>query len=402
LTLSILLVLPQLLTSTRLAAQAATVPGSDIEVVDSTASYVFGQEITFSLHATAEFAIAECYLFYRAKDEDLTHTVALDFTRSREIDVTHTHNLRTSPFSPFISIIYWWQIGDEAKHKLVTDPQSLEYIDDRFEWNALSGGGITVHWLDGQRDPAFGQTALDIATTNLPRINVELQAPIPEAIHIYLYDSQEQLQSAMQLADREWITGQAHPETGVIVIAVTSQDGYGTQMMRDIPHEITHLLICQTVSRDAYHYVPEWLDEGLAAANETLPNSVRTIAMEKAQISGDLIPLSDLCVPFPPDPQVTTLAYAQSASIVKFIRDRYGAEGIRSLLKAYAQGASCSTGVEQSLGLSLSGLEMTWEASITPNAEWKIWLNRGGFFIGLLGLGLLLSIPMIGFRRSGS
>ena len=397
------MVLGMLLALAQLPAQASTLrTGPGIEVIHTTASYVFGEEMAFSLLATSDTAITECYLFFRAKNEDFTHTVALEFTSSPDLDVTHTHDLRTSPFSPFASVTYWWQVRDEAGHVLATDPQNLEYIDDRFEWKALSDNGITVHWTGDQADPRFGQTALDIAIATLPRINVELQAPIPEDIHIYVYANQEQLQSAALLADRKWITGQAHPEMDVIVIAVTSQIGYGPQMMRDIPHEITHLLIYRKVSPEAYYYVPEWLDEGLAAANEALPNSVRATALAKAQASGNLIPLSDLCVPFPPDPQTTTLAYAQSASIVKFIRDRYGADGIRALLEAYAEGASCSTGVVQSLGPSLSGLEMTWEASIAPSAEWRIWLNRGGFFIGLLGLGLLLSIPMIGFRRSGS
>jgi len=375
---------------------------TDIGVVDNTASYRFGEEMIFSLEANSDTDITECYLFFRAANEERTNSVAFEFLPSPEIRVTYAHDLRASPLSPFAIITYWWQIRDRAGQALITEPQQLNYIDNRFEWETLNGDGISVHWIMGQGDPRFGQTALDIALASLPRINVELQASVPEATDIYIYDSQEHLSSAMMLADRDWITGQTHPELGVIVIAIPAQNGYGTQMMRDIPHEMTHLLIHQAVSPEGYRYVPEWLDEGLAVANEELPNSGRAVALEEAQTSGTLIPLSDLCIPFSPDPQTATLAYAQSGSIVKFIRERYGAEGIRSLLSSYAHGASCSAGVEQALGLSLRGLDMMWRASIAPSAKWKVWLDQGSFFIGLVGLGLLLAIPLMGLRRPRS
>ena len=39
-------------------------------------------------------------------------------------------------------------------------------------------------------------------------------------------------------------------------------------MNRYFPHEITHLLVDQAATPAGYRYVPEWLDEGLATANE--------------------------------------------------------------------------------------------------------------------------------------
>ena len=121
--------------------------------------------------------------------------------------------------------------------------------------------------------------------------------------------------------------------------------------------------------------------------------------LEEAHTQGQLLSLEDLCAPFPPDPHVALLAYAQSGSVVQFIRDRYGAEGIRALLKAYANGASCTGGVQEALNVSLSGLETAWRASLEPQAPWRALVEQIGVWVGLWLLSLLVTVPMIGGLR---
>jgi hypothetical protein len=186
-----------------------------------------------------------------------------------------------------------------------------------------------------------------------------------------MYDTQPNLDRAMALTGREWVVGQAHPELGValVVIPPDSGTGYKWRMRRYIPHEITHLLVYQAVGASSYDYVPEWLDEGLATANEQLPTPEHALVLEEARAQGQLIPLEDLCVPFEPNPQTAFLAYAQSGSLVRFIREWRGASGIRDLLAAYANGASCTSGVNEALDIEMSDLEAAWLASLAPEQE---------------------------------
>ena len=170
-------------------------------------------------------------------------------------------------------------------------------------------------------------------------------------------------------------------------------------MMRDIPHEITHLLVHEAVTPAGYRYVPEWLDEGLATTNERLPLPEYVLVLDQARTQGQLLPLEDLCVPFPPDPQTAFLAYAQSGSVVRFIRERYGAGGIRALLQAYANGDSCTAGVQHALDISLSGLETAWRASLEPQTPWRATVEQIGVWIALWLLSLLVAVPMIGGIR---
>lgn len=377
-----------------------------IETLESTASYSFAQQLRFTLRASSEADITQVYLFFRAKGDQQTETAAITLERpSPEISLDYVHDLRRYPLPPFTTVAFWWKIEDAAGNELETEHRRFEYTDNRFHWEHLSEGRITVHWIEGEGDPVFAQAALDTARASLAEINAELRAPVPDPIDIYLYNTQENLAGAMLLTGRDWVGGQARPELGVIAVAVPSEEGYTSRMKRYIPHEVTHLLVYELVTPPGYRHVPEWLDEGLATANEQLPTPEYTLALEEAREERRLISLQELCVPFSPNPNTATLAYAQSASVVKFIRERFGANGIRALLAAYADGASCAGGVQETLNVSLQGLETSWQASLQPDAPWRAWLDQIGVWMELWVLTMLVAVPMIGRltrRRRGS
>jgi len=378
----------------------ASATTDSITVVESHADHSFAQQITFTLQATSSAEINQVYLFFRATGSEQPKHEAATFEPGREISVNHVHDLRLSPLPPFATVTFWWQIDDAAGNQLITDHQTFEYTDDRFYWEQLNADNVTVHWTEGHGDLAFGQAALDISQASLVKIGEELDAPAPESIDIYIYDSQNNLDAAMMLAGRDWAAGQAHPELGVILIAVPHRDGYTSTMRRYIPHEITHLLVYQKVAPASYRYVPTWLDEGLATANEQLPTPEYTVVLQEAHAQGRLLSLKDLCVPFSPNSQDAFLSYAQSGSVVRFIRDQYGAPAIRAMLEAYADGASCTGGVQSALGINLSGLEAAWKSSLAPLPLWRVWTEQIGIWAGLWLLSLLVAIPMIGgFRR---
>jgi len=398
-----------------------TAASDGIQVVESSASHSFAQQITFTLQATSGAEITHVYLFFRAEGDGQTYSDAIDIDEpSQEINVSYSHDLRRSPLLPFATVTFWWQIEDATGQSLNTasDPDQFEYTDNRFQWNALSAEGITIHWIEGQGDPVFGQAALDIALASVEEINAELGAPVPKSIRIYIYDTQPNLDRAMALTGREWVVGQAHPELGVVLVTIPpdSGTGYKWRMRRYIPHEITHLLVYQAVGASNYSYVPEWLDEGLATANEQLPTPEHALVLEDARAQGQLIPLQSLCVSFEPNPQTAFLAYAQSGSLVRFIREWRGASGIRGLLTAYANGASCTSGVLEALNIEVSDLEAAWLASLAPEqeteqeieqetgqqaelepqAQRQVEVEEVGFWVSLSVLGLLLAVSMIG------
>jgi hypothetical protein len=384
------------------AVPCQTAAADGITIVESTVSHSFAQQVTFTLRATSDAEITQVYLFFRAAGDEQTESIPLETGPDRD-SFNYMHDLRHSPLPPFATVDFWWHVEDAAGNSLSTSetPQQFAYTDNRFQWEQLSAGGITVHWIQDHGDPVFGQAALDVATTSVEEINAELRAPVPESIDIYIYDTQPNLDAAMGLTGRKWTVGQAHPELGVAIVAIPfeSAEGYLGRMRRYIPHEISHLLVYAAVTPAGYRYVPEWLDEGLATANEQLPTADHTLVLEEARTQGWLLPLEDLCVPFPPNPQTTYLAYAQSGSVVRYIREQYGARGIRDLLTAYRNGASCAVGVQEALNVSISGLDTTWRTSLEPRSPWRVLVSQAGIWVSLWVLSLLVAMPMIGSLR---
>ncbi len=378
-------------------SQVAPVSAEGIAIVEQDVEYSFAQQLTFTLAVTSNTEISEIYLFFRGSTDPDTEKVAVTVEgRGGMTRVSYTRDVGLYPLPPFDRITYWWQIEDEVGNRLHTEPEEFTYADNRFRWRELSAPGISVHWIESRGDPAYAQTALDIAQASVTEINAELRAPVPDSLDIFLYDSEFHLEGAMVLGGRDWIGGQARPELGVVVVAVGPEQGYVSRMKRYVPHEITHLLVYELVGSEGYRYVPTWLDEGLATSNEQLPTPEYALALEEARQANELLSLQDLCVPFPPDPSRAFLSYAQSASVVRFIRQQYGGDAIRRLLAAYADGASCTSGVEDALGISFSRLESDWLADLSPTTGWQVWMDRGGVWIGLWLLSILVAVPMIG------
>ncbi len=378
--------------------QAATAAGG-ITVESSTVSYNFAQEIVFELMASSEADITSVYLSFRATGDTQTRVQPVELSPAPQVKVAYRADMRYNPLPPFATVSFWWDIEDAAGHHLTTPPQQFRYRDNRFQWTQLSDPlrkEVTVYWIEGHGDLKFGQAALDVALLGLERINGELHAPLPETIEIYIYDAQHNLNAAMVLTGRQWVGGQARPELGVIVVAIPFEEGYTLRMKREIPHELTHLLLYQAVTPEGYEYVPEWLDEGLATANELLPTAEYASVLEDARRNGYLLPLEKLCVPFPPDPTTALLSYAQSGSVVQFIRREYGAVGIRNLLAAYRDGASCRAGVQEALKISFNQLEAAWRASLEPKNPWRAMMELAGVWLGLWLLSILIAVPMLG------
>ncbi|MBN1954674.1 MAG: hypothetical protein JW900_06440 [Anaerolineae bacterium] len=368
-----------------------------IEVTEAGADYSFGQQAEFTVEATAEAGITALYLYLQLEGQERVEVLPLPFEPGPTVRVRYQRDLRFEPFPPFGLVTWWWEVRDGADQRLMTEPRTFQYLDDRFAWRVAEADHVRVY--AAVDDPVYVQAALDIAETSLLRIAQMLGAQLV-TVDIYLYPSLSDLQSALELGGRDWVGGEARPDLGVVLVAIPPGDAAALQMERDIPHELTHMLLYQVVGAEGYAFLPAWLDEGLATMNETHPDPHLDLLLEQAQAEGQLIPTEDLCGAFSADPGVARLSYAQSGSLVRYIRDRYGGTGIRALLAAYADGASCEGGVVQGLGITLERLDLAWRADLRGLSGWASWLSDHSLWLMLWGMSLLLALPMVGgFRR---
>jgi hypothetical protein len=368
-------------------AEGITVTGVGTE-------YFFAQRITFRVSARSDADIKSATVVFRAGSGPERRGVAT-FAPGKTIDATFVQPLTGGALPPFSTVMFWWELSDAAGRKATTPPQAVEYLDNRFTWQQVAESNVRVRYYAG--DTAYARAALSAAQTALARVNQELQAPVPPRVEIYLYATLDDLQSALMLTGRDWQGGQARPDLGVVLLAIPPGQAALAQMKRDIPHELTHLLVFQATGA-GYARVPRWLDEGLASANEELAQPAYQLALESAFREGRLIPLETLCAPFSADAAEAQLAYAQSQSVVQLIRNRHP-DGIRKLLGAYTGGATCNGGVEQALGYTLGALDLTWRASLGPQGAWLALVNSVGAWVLLAVVVSVALLPLAFARR---
>jgi hypothetical protein len=368
-------------------AEGITVTGGGVE-------YFFAQRMTFRVSARSDADIKSVMVVFRAGSGPERRGAAT-FAPNKTIEAEFVQPLANNALPPFSAVTFWWELSDAAGHKLTTPPQAIEYLDNRFTWQEVAESNVRVRYYAG--DAAYARTALSEAQSALAHVNKELQAPLPPRVEVYLYATLDDLQSALMLTGRDWQGGQARPDLGVVLLAIPPGQEAPAQMKRDIPHEMTHLLVFQATGI-GYARVPRWLDEGLASANEELARPAYQLALEVALREGRLFALESLCAPFPADAAEAQLAYAQSQSVVQFIRDRHP-DGIRKLLGAYTGGATCSGGVEQALGYTLGALDLTWRASLGPQGPWLALVNSVGAWVLLVIVVSAALLPLAFARR---
>jgi hypothetical protein len=370
-----------------------------INVTSIEATYTFAQTLTFKLQASSDSPITQARVFFQSGGNPPIEQQPEPFTPSDQVDLSIQINLQTNKLPAFSTISYWWEIADQAGDKLQTDTHTLTYIDNRFDWQEMTSGVVRVHWYQG--DSGFGATAASIANAALPRIQQQLGAQPPSPIDIYIYAAVDDLRSAVELAGRDWLGGQARPELGVVLVAIPPGADASLQMRRDIPHELTHLMVF-IATTPSYAFVPSWLDEGLATFNEGDPNPTEALALQAALAANQLAPLDKLCGPFSTDASAALAAYAESRGVVQQIIDQYGSAGIQGLLAAYRDGASCDGGVERALNTTLNGLELQWRSSLSPSSGAEAVASGSGPWLLLL---VLVGLPLLGLlprRKSTS
>jgi hypothetical protein len=242
---------------------------------------------------------------------------------------------------------------------LVTSPiYHFTYLDNRFNWQELISEPFHIYWYEGEI--ILAQDVLDAALAGQTKTLALLQQPPDlEPIVIFIYDSEDDLQSTLSFVGQNWVGGYADPVLGSIVVALPPAVDQPLEIQRLIPHEVAHILLYRFMGAE-FDYLPAWLNEGIASQMETYSHPDYDLVLERANEEGELIPFSYLCEGIPPDEELAFLAYAQADSLVKYIQNKYGLSGLQSLINAYDQGVSCQRGVELSLGITLSELEKDW------------------------------------------
>lgn len=355
----------------------------------------FGVQVTFWVRIQSPIPIMGGVLYFRDDFDGITR--ALPLQRVAEGLVSSRYDVTQNVLRPFTTLTYWFEFTLQDGQAVRSADYQARYEDNRFPWKEVSNGLLRVHWYEG--DDAFGNALLDAASRGMSQAAGLVASTSLAPVDIYVYANPQDLQGALFLGGEQWTGGHANPKLGVVMAAVTPGPGQGIEMETLLPHELAHVLMYRSVG-DAYARLPVWLNEGVASLAELYPNPDYALALETASQRGTLLPMLDLCASFPPDAASAFLAYAQSQSFVRYLRDTYGSTALFALTSAYADGLGCDEGVVRTLGVPLAQLEARWrETALGENAAGVFLRNMLPY---LAVLGLLLLLPFIGLMQRRS
>lgn len=359
---------------------------SAVEVKDVYVDYEFGEQVTFQATLQPVSTVQEAYLFFQAVGDENTHNVPLTIAENGRVE--YRHNIQNGLLRPFARVFFWYRVILTSGETVESQHFYFDYLDNRYPWETLEANGLRVHWYAG--DVSFGQQALDAAAAGLQTLGTLLPAASSAPLDIYIYASVTDVQDTLGLGGYAWVGGHASPDLGVVLVSIAPGETQSIEMERQIPHELAHVMLYRSMGA-SYSNLPNWLSEGIASLAEQYPNADYTQVLTIAIQNDTLLDIPNLCGPFPADQSGAILAYAESDSFVRYLRDTYGTSGLQTLVNAYADGVTCEQGTQRALGLPLAQLDLRWrQASLGEDVASVAFQNLLPYIVILV---IILIIP---------
>lgn len=331
-------------------------------ITSSSAKVEFPLKLSFSLSARSAANIVDVRLRYKVEHDSyaqVTSEVFVEFQPSTDVDVSWTWDMRrTGGLPPGSTVEYWWTVKDARGEKVETAPVPIQFDDDRYSWQSLTEGMVTVFWYEGKQ--AFAQELMSAAQQALARLSQDTGAQLKKPVRLYIYASTWDLQGAM-IFPQEWTGGAAYAGYDTIAIGIsTSSLNWGKRV---IAHELSHIVTHQ-MTYNPYNGLPTWLDEGLAMYAEGALEASFASSLGRAITTDSLISVRSLASPFSAISGLAIQSYAESFSIVEFLISQYGQDKMLTLLNTFQEGSGWDSALVKVYGFDMDGLEARWRTSI--------------------------------------
>ncbi len=338
--------------------------GGGLTVLDSSAEMDFPLKLNFSLSAESDVNITDIRLHYmvdRMEHARITSEVYIEFIPATSVAADWVWDMRkTGGLPPGSSVAYWWTLTDAEGSRVKTDISRVGIEDNRYDWHSLTEGKVTLHWYKG--DDYFSSELMAATQEALVRLAEDTGAELEKPVNIYIYASSQDLRGSM-IYPQEWTGGVAFTRYGIIAIGIAPNINELNWGRRVIAHELTHLVIHQ-MTFNPYSDLPTWLDEGLAMTSEGELGLTFTSVLHKAKAENQLISVQSLSSPFSAYAEESSLAYAQSYSLVEYLLDVYGRQKMFKLLNTFKQGSGYDEALDRVYGFDMDGLDALWRASL--------------------------------------
>ncbi len=217
---------------------------------------------------------------------------------------------------------------------------------------------FTVYY--DHQDPYLAKLMAGIADKALRRISrdlgyrLESNRPFP----LYVFPSHLGFIQSGGLEESRFTVGTTSSVGETIAVDASGVFAPADQVLA---HEVTHAVIFRLLGPHA-HALPLWMNEGIAKYESQETGERDDVISAEAAARGELMSLSRLESSFPESR--TDLAYAQSASAVRFMIENHGKNSLKVLLKDIAETGSFDKAMLTATGRTSAQFSDDWMAEI--------------------------------------
>lgn len=171
---------------------------------------------------------------------------------------------------------------------------------------------------------------------------------------IHVVGLKQRFDSLIAGAFPDWGAAAAIPTRQLIVVKSPAVFNVNKSLAELLAHEYSHLAVDH---RTGWYRAPRWFDEGLAMYISSEWNWEKNLAMSRAAVFGDLIPLRKIDGVNRFNSPQAEVAYAQSYQTVNYLFDLYREEAVTVFLDEIRLGRSIDEALMASTGSDYAGFE---------------------------------------------
>lgn len=341
-----------------LALASAVGAQSAPEIADGGVTNLFPGGMEFAVSVSSDSPIEELRLRYTVLPDGTAAIGRPEFDAGTTVETTFTLAGNNPPqiyLAPGTVIEYYWNATDADGDESRSETQTFFYDDARFDWESVSGDGVTIYYYTGIENDA--QEMHDVALESISKMSALLQTEVPFEVQVWTYDSTEDMRPALQARGASY-------ESQIITLGVRAASNtvlvLGNASFDTLRHELTHVVTKQA-GESAFGSLPAWLDEGTAVYSQSDPGGFRS-AIEGAMSRGNVLSVREVSSS-PGDPDKVLLFYGEGWSLVSYLIDEYGEGQFAALFAEVKSGKRIESALQAVYGFGQDGLEDEWRAA---------------------------------------
>ena len=336
----------------------------NIKVIEAKAESQFPDGIRFSVIANSIDEIDDIRVFFSKVDQhgrSAYRSVEFEPGTTVSGESILPSGSGSNYFPPGTKIEFSFEVRDKAGAVLRTESQEFVYQDNRFEWETVVEGLITVYYYgEYVRDRA--ETVLEAAKQNMERMLPVLGITPTEPLRIVSYNNYRHMATALPfrsqaISEGLQTQGMAFSDERVLLV-----HGFDPTVTGTVSHEFTHLLVAEAAGA-ARSQVPAWLNEGLAEYGNIDPTDDYEAALRYGIFTRRIRPLWYQGA-FGGTPEDIIIAYGQARSVVGYMIGTYGPERMAALFPVLQRTLDIDQALLEVYGMDQYGLDSAWRVSL--------------------------------------